>query len=264
MNAGNPSFSILTPCLNGAAFLKETVQRVLSQQGNFDLEMLVIDGGSTDGTLDFLKSITDPRLQWKSEPDEGQASAVNKGLAMAKGEFIGWLNGDDLYSAGALKAVRTAFENNPKANWIVGQCDIIDAEGKPFRAGVTRYKNRSLAKYSYRSLLRENCLSQPAVFWRREFGEKIGQLDESLHHAMDYDLWLRMGKVSDPIVLDQVFAHFRIHSQSKSGRLVRERFDEDMLVARRYLGNDSLGRICHRLNIEKIVWAYRLMRLFGK
>jgi glycosyltransferase involved in cell wall biosynthesis len=264
MNFDPVTFSILTPCLNGSAFLKETVRSVLSQQGDFDLEMLVIDGGSTDGTIEFLKTVADPRLRWKSEPDDGQASAVNKGLALAKGNIIGWLNGDDLYSAGALQAVAHAFVNDPAAQWAVGQCDIIDSRGRPFREGVTRYKNRALAKYSYRALLRENCLSQPAVFWRREFGQKIGKLDESLHHAMDYDLWLRMGKIADPIILNQVLAHFRIHSQSKSGRLVRERFDEDMLVARRYLGDDYLGTISHRLNVEKIVWAYRLMRLVGK
>ncbi len=257
-------FCIVTPSLNQREFLEQTAQSVLGQSGDFELAWRVVDGGSGDGTVDFLKSISDPRLTWISEPDHGQTEALNRGIREADGDVIGWLNSDDLYAPGALAAVAAALRSRPEAAWVAGRCDIIDGQGQTIRSGVTRYKDRQLAKYSYHRLLRENFLSQPAVFWRRTSGQEIGPLDESLHHAMDYDLWLRLGRVSNPIVLDRRLAHFRVHPSSKTGRLTRQRFDEDMRVADRYCGDDRRSRWIHRFNVEKIVWAYRLMRLLEK
>lgn len=255
---------VVTPSFNQLEYLQQTARSVLSQTGDFELAWRVVDGGSRDGTVDFLKSISDPRLRWISEPDRGQTEALNKGVRDADGDVIGWLNSDDLYAPGALAAVAAALRSRPEAAWVAGRCDIINADGRTIRSGVTRYKDRRLAKYSYRRLLRENFLCQPAVFWRRKSGEEVGPLDASLHHAMDYDLWLRLGRVSDPIVLDRLLAHFRVHPRSKTGRLIRERFDEDLRVADRYFGDDRRSRWIHRFNVEKIVWAYRLMRLLEK
>jgi glycosyltransferase involved in cell wall biosynthesis len=207
--------------------------------------------------------VTDPRVRWISEPDHGQSDAINRGLRQASGDIIGWLNSDDLYVPGALYAVARAFAD-PQTQWVIGRCEIIDEAGQPIRSAITRYKNRSLYRYSYGKLLRENFIAQPAVFWRREFGDQIGPLDESLHYTMDYDLWLRMGRVSRPVILDRALSQFRIHSQSKSGAVNREQFDEGYRVACRYLEKDPINRWLHRLNVEKIVWAYRAMRLLGK
>ena len=140
---------------------------------------------------------------------------------------------------------------------------IIDAAGRVIRRSVTRYKERSLRRYSYRALLRENFISQPAVFWRRDFGRRVGPLDESLHYTMDYDLWLRMGQRSAPLILDQVLARFRLHGTSKSGQIDRRQFDEGYRVACRYVEGDWVSRLAHRTNVEKIVWAYRVMRMVG-
>ncbi len=256
--------TILTPSFNQASFLRPAIASVLEQQGNFELTLIVIDGGSTDGTVDLLRSIPDPRLKWTSSPDRGQADAVNKGMESATGDIIGWLNSDDLYTLGTLAEVTMAFTQNPQANWLIGQADIINADGNEIRSSVTRYKNRGLSKYSFRNLLRENFISQPSVFWRREIGERVGRLDISLHHAMDYDLWLRLAKTGDPIVLNRVLSHFRIHSTSKTGTQTRQRFDEDYKVAARHAGADRFSLLLHRLNVEKIVWAYRLMGLLGR
>lgn len=256
-------FSIVTPSFNGLRYLEQTAASVLSQAGPLDLEWLVIDGGSADGTQDFLRSIKDERLRWVSEPDRGQAHAINKGLSTSAGDAVAWLNTDDLYAPGALAAVADAFDRNPAAQWLAGRCEIIGPDGSVLRPAVTRYKERSLRRYAYRALLRENFLSQPAVFWRRDFGFRVGPLDESLHYAMDYDLWLRMGRESPPLVLDRVLAQFRLHEASKSGRFNREQFDEQYRVAGRYFGNDRASRWAHRLNVEKIVWAYRALRLVG-
>ena len=256
--------SIVTPCFNGRAYLAETAASVLSQSGPFTLEWLVLDGGSTDGSLDLLHSLHDSRLRLLSEPDRGQSHALNKGLALATGDVVAWLNTDDLYTPGALASVAEAFTASPSAQWLVGRCDIIGAAGGVIRRPVTRYKDRSLRRYSYKALLRENFISQPAVFWRRDFGRRVGPLDESLHWTMDYDLWLRMGREAPPLLLERVLAQFRLHAASKTGRVDRRQFDEQYAVACRYAGADRLSRWVHRFNVEKIVWAYRAMRAMGK
>lgn len=253
--------SIVTPTLNQLALLKRTARSILEQAGPFELQWIVIDGASTDGTVDYLRSLDDERVRFVSERDAGQSNAINKGLAMAEGDVVAWLNSDDLYAAGALAAVAEAFAEHPQAQWLVGRCDIIDLDDQEIRSAVTRYKDRKLRRYSYRRLLRENFISQPAVFWRRPFGERVGFLDESLHYTMDYDLWLRMGRVCDPLVTDRLLAHFRFHPTSKSGQVNRRQFDEGYEVACRYVNGDRASRLAHRLNVEKIVWAYRLMRL---
>ena len=240
------------------------MQSVLSQQGEFELEWIVVDGGSTDGSVQLLEGIDDPRVRWSSGRDAGQSDAINKGLAAATGDVVAWLNSDDLYTPGALATVAEAFATRPGAQWLVGGCEIIDAEDRVIRPGVTRYKNYLLRKYSYRGLLRQNCISQPAVFWRAAFGRRVGGLDDSLHYTMDYDLWLRMGRESDPLIIDRVLAQFRMHGGSKSGQVNREQFDEQYRVAARYFNGDVTSRVAHRFHVEKIVWAYRLMRLLGK
>lgn len=254
--------SIVTPSYNARRFLDRAAASILRQSGDFDLRWIVVDGGSTDGSVDLLRELAsrDPRLHWISEPDSGQSHAINKGLALADGDVVAWLNADDEYAPGALAAVTDAFAN-PDAQWLVGRCDVIDESGKVIRPAVVRYKERSLRRYRYRALLRENFISQPAVFWRGTFGREVGPLDESLHWTMDYDLWLRMGRHSAPLLLlEPVLARFRLHAGSKTGQVDRRQFDEQYAVACRYLGDDGLSRIIHRFNVEKIVWAYRLMR----
>jgi glycosyltransferase involved in cell wall biosynthesis len=259
--------TVVTPSFNQCRFLARTADSLLSQAGDgFTLRWLVVDGGSTDGTVNFLRSVRDPRLSFTSEPDRGQSHAINMGLAAAAegdacGDVVAWLNADDLYTPGALAAVAGAFTSHPQAQWVVGRYEVIDADDRPIRRGVVRYKERQLRRYSYRALLRENFIPQPAVFWRRAFGAEVGPLDESLHWTMDYDLWLRMGRRSDPLFVDRLLARFRLHDRSKSGDFSRRQFDEGYAVACRHAAGDRVSRLVHRLNVEKIVWAYRAMRL---
>ncbi|MGD0461440.1 MAG: glycosyltransferase family 2 protein [Tepidisphaeraceae bacterium] len=261
-----PSISIITPSLNGGDYLRHTLDSILSQTGDFELQWLVIDGGSSDGSVQLLQSVSDsdPRLQWISQSDRGQTHAINKGLAMAKGDIVAWINCDDLYAPGSLAIVAKAFEQAPSAQWLVGRCEIIDGDGHVARPSVTDYKNRRLRSFSYKSLLRMNFISQPAVFWRRSFGLSVGELDESLYWTMDYDLWLRMAQRCPPLVIDSTLARFRVHDSSKSRGGYREQFAEGYRVACRYAGDDPLSRWLHRLNVEKIVWGYRVMRALGR
>jgi glycosyltransferase involved in cell wall biosynthesis len=263
LSTQRPSLTILTPLLNSANYFPGTMRSVLDQVGDFELQWIVIDGASKDETLTQLRSIGDPRLQWISEPDAGQAAAINKGLSMARGDIVAWLNGDDLYCPGALASVAQAFEQNPHVQWLIGRCDIIDDVGRTVRHGITRYKNRLLDRYSLRSLARINMISQPSVFWRREFGQSVGPLDESLVYTMDYDLWLRMAHQCAPLILNQPLAKFRVHTASKSRGGHREQFHEGYRVACRY-EIDRLSQIIHRINVEKIVLGYTALRLIGR
>lgn len=258
------TLTILMPSLNNEGYLRQSLQSVLSQEGNFNLQTIVVDGESRDGTMALLRSIRDPRLRLISEPDHGQAAAINKGMAVATGDVVAWLNCDDLYQPGALAAVADAFQGDASTQWLVGGCDIIDGRGRVFRRGITSYKDRLLRSYSFQSLLRVNMINQPAVFWRRSFGQLVGPLDESLHWTMDYDLWLRMARQCPPLITERTLASFRVHRESKSHGGHSPQFREGYRVACRYFGDDHVSRWLHRLNVEKIAWGYRALRLMGR
>jgi glycosyltransferase involved in cell wall biosynthesis len=259
--------SIVTPTLNRRDYLISTGQSILQQTGNFELEWIVTDGGSSDGSVEWLQqiAIADPRVRFISERDRGQSDAINRGLAKATGDVVAWLNADDLYADGALAVVAAAFNAKPAAQWLIGRYEVIDSGGVPLRQAIVRYKQRRIAGgLTFAKLLRQNLVPQPAVFWRRPFGEEIGPLDESLNWTMDYDLWLRMARRSEPLLLDRLLARFRHHPTSKSGAFNRRQFDEGYEVARRYAADDRFSLLLHRLNAEKIVWAYRVLRLLGR
>jgi|YNPNPStandDraft_1061719.scaffolds.fasta_scaffold00010_69 glycosyltransferase involved in cell wall biosynthesis len=227
-----PRISVVTPSYNQVRFIEQTIQSVLSQ--NYPgLEYFVIDGGSTDGTLDVLRRYSDC-LIWVSERDKGQANAINKGLRMASGEIVAYLNADDMYEANALFQVGNYFANHTEAMWITGQCHNIDEQGRIIRRGISWYKNFWLRVGSYATLQVLNFIAQPATFWRRCLLEKLGYLDESLNYTMDYEYWLRIGRVYPIHRLHSPLARFRIHSTSKSGQTSYNQFDEELLVARRY------------------------------
>lgn len=255
--------SIVMPSYNQASFLQQAIDSVLDQAGSMDLQLIVVDGGSTDHSVQILSKYDDPRLTWSSSPDRGQSDAINKGMALASGDILAWLNSDDYYRAGALQAVANAFEQDPDRAWLTGRCSIVNKTGEPIRRMVTRYKDRRLARYRRGTLLRENYISQPATFWRRWAWEAVGPLDTDLNWAMDYDLWLRLSRLSDPILVDREIACFRLHSTSKTGNFQRAQYDEGYRVACRHAPKGSVNLLMHRLNVEKIVLAYRAARLLG-
>ena len=254
--------SIITPSYNQVNFLKETVESVSSQLVDLESEHIIIDGGSTDGSVDFLKS-TGNKVTWISEKDKGQADAVNKGIRLATGDIIGWLNSDDLYLPGALQAVADHFRDHPGCRWAYGRCIIIDTAGRERWKWITRYKNARLKHYTFEKLLRENFISQPAVFFRKDIFEEAGLLDLNLHYAMDYDLWLRFALISPAGVIKRDLASFRRHGSSKSETGFRDQFFEQYAVALNY--NPSLSsRLVHRFNIFKIIISYRIIGLFSR
>lgn len=254
--------SIITPCLNAAPFIDRTILSVLAQRGDFELEYIVVDGVSTDGTLAIIRRY-DNQLRWVSEKDPGQTSAINKGLTLATGEVVAFLNADDLYAPGALAHVAAAFVN-PQTQWAFGKCDIIDINDRPMRSLITSYKNYHLRRRSHRRLLAENFISQPAVFWRRSVMGGIGFLDESEYFVMDYEYWLRLWQKYEPVFIDSYLASFRWYEISKSGAGFSKQFADELRVAQRYANGAIWPIVLHRLNYFKIVSIYTLMAWIRK
>ncbi len=256
MNSVN--FSIITPSLNQAAFIERTLQSIHCQQVDFPVEHIVIDGGSTDGTLEVLNKYSG-KIRMISEPDRGMADALNKGFALCSGDIVGWLNSDDIYLPGTLQKVACWFEQHPNCLWLYGNCRIVDEHDREIRKWITAYKNRLSRKYSYERLLTENFISQPAVFIRRTALQAAGPIDPGLPAAMDYDLWLRLSKLGRPGYIDEDLACFRVHKDSISSLGYQEQFMEQYRIHMRYDQNRWL-LMKHRVKISVIVFAYSLMK----
>lgn len=254
--------SIVTPSLNQGAFIERTVRSVLDQRGDFALEYLVQDGGSSDGTLDVLRRY-EGRLRLVVEQDGGQADAINKGLRAARGDVVGWLNSDDLLYPGALARVADAFRARPDLVWLHGRCEIVDEHDRPIRRWVSAYKNFRCRHYSRRSLLVENYVSQMTVFWRRTAMERIGYLDESMRYSFDYEYWLRLSELGEPAYLGHRIAAFRWYATSKSGSSFERQFREDEEAFRRHAPPGALLRAHKRFRTAQIVGAYRLLKAIG-
>lgn len=255
-----PSITIVTPCLNGAATLPGALESVRSQGYGGELEHVVIDGGSTDGTLEILASA--PGVRFVSEPDRGLSDAVNKGIRLATGDVIGWLNADDLYLPGALDRVGRALAERPDALWATGPCLIMDDDGNEIRQAVTRYKTFFLRHYRYSLHLVQNFVSCPSTFVRRSAFDRVGLLDERFGYSMDYDLWLRLGRLSPPVILDQTLAGFRMAPGSLSMSGFERQFVEHAQNAREHGRGHPFAVTANRAMSRLIVLVYRLLRRF--
>jgi len=255
--------SIVTPSFNQARYIERTLESVQCQRGPFELEHIVIDGASTDGSVDILRAWSG-RIRWVSQPDRGQADALNKGLAMARGDVIGWLNSDDVYEDGALAAVAEVFATHPRTQWLYGKVRIIDEHDREIRRAITLYKNLRMRRYDFARLLRENWISQMGVFWRSAAAREVGPFRTDLHWCMDYDYWLRLGRRWPGRFVDRYLAAFRWYRSSKSGTGYVSQFREELEVTRAAAGPEHAWDIRrHRLNALKIVTAYRIMSWMG-
>lgn len=253
-----PKISIITPSLNQGQYIERTIRSVLSQDYP-DLEYLVMDGGSSDQTLDILKRYSG-RVKWVSEKDSGQTNAINKGLAMATGEILAYLNADDLFLPGTLNKVAQQFLERPDAMWMTGKCLIVDEYDREVRKLITAYKNIWLGVHSPSLLLITDYISQPATFWRADIMKEIGMLDETLHYAMDYEYWLRLSAKYPLTILPEYLAAFRVHSQSKNTNAGHGRsyIDEEKLIIKKYT-NSKVMRSLHDVHRWLMTTVYSML-----
>jgi glycosyltransferase involved in cell wall biosynthesis len=203
----SPRVSIVTPSLDQGEFVAAAVESVLAQ-GIDELEHIVVDGGSSDGTLEILAGY--PHLKVLRDPGRGQSHAVNLGLRDATGEVIGWLNADDRYLPGAVRSALGRFDREQDAGVVYGNAELIDA------AGAVVGEIRSGPFDLRRQLNGINGIPQPAAFIRAAVLAETGLLDERLHYVMDYELWLRAAHVTQLVWVDETWAQFRSHPGSKT------------------------------------------------
>jgi glycosyltransferase involved in cell wall biosynthesis len=222
-----PLVSIVTPSLNQGRYLREALASVGAQTYS-PLEHIVVDGGSTDETLDILGEVEG--IEWVSEPDRGQSHALNKGFARARGEILGWLNADDAYLPEAVEQGVAALQESG-AGLVYADVTRVNDDG------VNPRRIRSRPAFDLWTELNEGCgIYSPSVFFTRAALERAGPLDESLHLTMDYDLWLRIGKALPVCRVDAVWSVQRTHDAAKSRALEDQFWPERLRVSRRHGG----------------------------
>ncbi len=241
----HPLVSIITPSYNQARFLEDTLQSVLRQ--NYPhLEYIVVDGGSTDGSAEIIKRYADHLAWWVSEPDKGQADAINKGFRRAAGEIVAWLNSDDLYLPNAITEAVEVFQAHPGAGMVFGDAVSSDAEGHLLNhlpAGNLQLIN----------LLRFQIITQPAVFMRRSLLEKVNYLDPSYHFFLDHHLWIRMAREAEIVHQERTWAVSRYHADAKNVYMADKCGEEAYRILAWAESQDDLAAIM-REN-PRCIWA---------
>jgi glycosyltransferase involved in cell wall biosynthesis len=224
--------SVVVPSYNSAGFLVEALESALSQEPP-PHEVIVRDGGSTDGSVEILRTFGD-RVQWRSEPDGGQAQALNMAIAVTTGDIVVWLNADDLLVPGAFLAVQQAYRDHPEAEFVYGDYDMIRADGSVMR----RYQSSA---YEPERVFTHGCyIFSGAMFFRRDLLERIGPFDERLHACMDLDYLLRIGDVR-AVHLGTTVAKFRRSGLGKSS-LIRGTFLREAHAVRKRAAGGSRRR----------------------
>jgi len=224
--------SVITVTLNSELFLQECLASVATQ-GDSLHEHIIVDGGSTDATLEIVKkhAAVDSRIIWVSEPDKGISDAMNKGVALATGDIITHLNSDDYYpQPEILSTVVNCFLCNPFVTWLTGGLTFVSENGSYIRDIRVR-------RYSFRRLVRGNILLHPSTFIKRDLFNAVGGFNVSLSYCMDYDLFLRLGSVTSPLVVDKQLSCFRVHTGSRSVSHSEQAYAEEFRVRMDYLRN---------------------------
>jgi glycosyltransferase involved in cell wall biosynthesis len=254
-----PLVSIITPSLNQAQFLEATIESVLDQDYP-NLEYIIVDGGSSDGSLEIIQRYSNRLSWWVSEKDLGQTDAINKGFARAKGEILAWLNSDDTYRPNAVSEAVEYLSHKPEVGMVYGNADFINHNGNiigRFPAAQTDYK-RLRRGYVH--------IPQQASFWRAELWNKVGPLDPSFYFAMDYDLWVRLARLAKVEYIPRLWANFRLHSSGKTVA-ADERCWPEMLKVHYRDGGTWFSIIVAKYFIRKVfgpLWGLRVRRRLMK
>jgi glycosyltransferase involved in cell wall biosynthesis len=201
--------TIITPSFNQVDYLEATIQSVLAQTYK-NIEYFVIDGGSTDGSVDIIRAYQHELSGWVSEKDRGQTDAINKGFNMATGEIIAWLNSDDTYFPDAVEKAVAFLSSHPDVGLVYGDANYIDQQGQV----IGRFPAAQTSLYQLRRGYVH--IPQQASFFRKALWDRVGPLDPDFYFAMDYDLWVRLAAVSEIRYINQTWANFRLHQDAKT------------------------------------------------
>jgi glycosyltransferase involved in cell wall biosynthesis len=224
-----PRVSVITPSFNQARFVEQTLRSVLLQ--NYpNLEYIIIDGGSRDGSVEIIKKYEQHLAHFESEPDRGQSHAINKGFARATGDIICWLNSDDYYLPGTLHTVAEVLGDGQGNFALVGNCVQVYDDGRPPFEGKGRYESLDRLLQFWKGYQ----MHQPSIFWRREVFDRVGYLDESLHYCMDFDYWVRIARHFPFQTIDRALSNATYHREAKTGDNFTRYNDEQMRIAPGY------------------------------
>lgn len=228
MSKNLPKISVVTPSFNQARFLEQTIRSVVNQSYP-NLEYIIMDGGSTDGSVEIIKKYERHLKFWVSEKDKGQADAVYRGFEMATGDILGYINSDDYYLQGTLHHVAECFTRQSEIQWLIGGCVTVSPTGKK----ITKFYG---VEQNFESLVCYGMVfCQMSCFWRREAFFKVGGFDRTLQFCFDYDLFLRLAQLGQPAVSHRILAAYRVHENSKTstiahtvavreGKMLREKY----------------------------------------
>ncbi len=230
-----PRISVVTPSYNQGSYLQETIDSVQNQHYP-NVEHIIIDGGSTDNTLEVIKQNEDRIAYWVSEPDNGQCHAINKGFARASGDLHYWLCSDDLLEPGALMHVAEQLPASADPAWLVGAARLFYGKKR-----TMRYRRPEVVNQDTFFRWASNWIPTQSTFWNRAMWEAAGPFDEDIHYVMDLALWERMYCVNEPVISDKVLGAYRFHAAAKSISLMsaskKERREYTEHLVRKHWGS---------------------------
>ena len=248
-----PKITVVTPVYNQVKFLEETIKSIVNQ-GYPNLEYIIIDGGSTDGTVDIIKKYEKHLTYWVSEPDKGMYHAIQKGFDRSTGEIMCWLNSDDVFFDRCLFAIADVFTNHPEVEWFSGKSASIDEKGMVIR--VNEEKDIKFCKYDFYAN-RGFWVPQSSTIWRRSLWEKIGgRLDTNLRLAGDFDLWLRFINVAPQYVVDTLIGTYRIRDGQLSEMMDKYMAEVAISIKNNPLPEEEMALV--RRYERKLKWKERI------
>jgi glycosyltransferase involved in cell wall biosynthesis len=230
----NPCVSIVTPSYNQARFLEQTINSILDQDYS-RIEYIVIDGGSTDGSLGIIQKYSEKISYWISEPDHGQSHAINKGWRRATGSILAWMNADDWYSPGAVSKAVEYLLRCKGTGLVYGDCEWVDSRGI-----FLRRQNPPPFDYADFVIGMNDYIPSGSTFIKRAVYENIGGLDETMHYTMDHDYWLRAGLVAQIDYLPEVLSSFRVYPEAKTWRQSSDKARDIIYMYEKLLAADGI------------------------
>jgi len=246
-----PKISVVTPSYNQGEFLERTILSVLNQSYP-NLEYIIIDGSSTDASVEIIKKYEKDITYWVTEKDAGQTDAINKGWRMATGEIVAYLNSDDTYAPGAMRKVALYLKQHPQIDAVYGTCNLIDENDSIINVWEpTEFNLKSLVRCGI------STIPQQTVFFRSHILKDIGFLDASLRHVMDYEYWIRIGQKFRIQRTPYILASFRIHNQSKTSLETSTQWQESCRIRAKYSDESKLLWAVG-------YWSYKIRRIWPK